>query len=396
MRPLGFRRKLVVALAVCGALALLGGYAAAEQPATRGKKAAVAPGDVISAEPFTAYFDPAQLIPLQADAWKILYRSTSALGEPIDVSGSILVPKTAWSGPGERPIISYAIGTHGMGDQCAPSYKLPRGTENEAGIMNTLLQQGWAVAVTDYEKLGTPGVHTYTVGISQGHVVLDAARAAMRLSGAGLSPDAPVGLWGYSQGGQSTAWAAQQAASYAPELAVKGAAPGGVPADLISIVDDVDGGPFSGLMFAAALGQDSAYPELDLEKYLNDAGRAAMEDGKNLCVEEATTKYSFKKISDYTTSNPLDTPEWQSRLNENRLGGGVKPAMPVYLYHGLVDELVPYDQAAMLREEWCGSGATVQWQDYPGEHVTAYVEAVPAAMLWMRDRFAGTPAPSTC
>ncbi|MGH3714162.1 MAG: lipase family protein [Micromonosporaceae bacterium] len=396
MRPLGFRRKLVVLLAVCGALALFGGYAAAEQPAAKVKKAASAPGDVISAEPFTAYLDQLKLIPMQANAWKILYRSTSALGEPIDVSGSILVPKSAWPGPGPRPIISYAIGTHGMGDQCAPSYKLPRGTENEAGIMNTLLQQGWAVAVTDYEKLGTPGVHTYTVGISQGHVVLDAARAAMRLSGAGLSPDAPVGLWGYSQGGQSTAWAAQQAASYAPELAVKGAAPGGVPADLISIVDDINGGPFSGLMFAAALGHDSAYPELDLETYLNDAGRAAMEDGKNLCVDEAVAKYSFKKISDYTTSNPLDTPAWQARLNQNRLGGGVKPAMPVYLFHGLADELVPYDQAAVLRTEWCGAGATVQWQDYPGEHVTAYVEAVPVAMLWMRDRFAGTPAPTTC
>ncbi|MGH3648032.1 MAG: lipase family protein [Micromonosporaceae bacterium] len=385
-----------MSVAVCAALALFGGYASAEQPAKRAKKPAGAPGDVISAEPFTAYLDQAKLIPIQADAWKILYQSTSALGEPIAVSGSILVPEAAWTGAGERPIISYAIGTHGMGDQCAPSYKLPRGTENEAGIMNNLLQQGWAVAVTDYEKLGTPGVHTYTVGISQGHVVLDAARAAMRLSDAGLSADAPVGLWGYSQGGQSTAWAAQQAASYAPELAIKGAAPGGVPADLISIVDDIDGGPFSGLMFAAALGQDSAYPELDLEKYLNDAGRAAMEDGKNLCVEEATSKYAFKKISDYTTSNPLDTPEWQARLTENRIGGAGTPSMPVYLYHGLVDELVPYDQAAVLRTEWCGNAATVQWQDYPGEHVTAYIEAVPAATLWMRDRFAGTAAPNNC
>ncbi len=389
-------RKLVVLVAVCAALALFGGYATAQQTPKRGPRAAAAPGDVISAEPFTAYLDPAKLIPIQADAWKILYQSTSALGEPIAVSGSILVPKSAWPGPGPRPVVSYSIGTHGMGDQCAPSYKLPRGTEQEAGVMSGLLQQGWAVAVTDYEKLGTPGVHTYTVGISEGRAALDAARAAMRLPGAGLSPDAPVGLWGYSQGGQSTAWAAQQAASYAPELAIKGAAPGGVPADLLSIVDDVDGGPFSALMFAAALGQDSAYPELDLEKYLNDAGRAAMEDGKNLCVEEAAAKYAFKKISDYTTSNPLDTPEWQARLTENRLGGDVKPAMPIYLYHGLIDELVPYDQAAVLRTEWCGNGASVQWQDYPGEHVTAYIEAVPAATLWMADRFAGTAAPNNC
>lgn len=243
------------------------------------------------------YLDPAKLVPLPAYGWKVLYHSVSATGNAIEVSGTVLVPKASWSGPGPRPLISYGVGTHGMGDQCAPSYELARGTDNEAEVLDNLLRQGWAEAATDFEKLGTPGVHTYAVGISQGHAVLDAARAAMRLPGSGLSADAPVGLWGFSQGGQPVAWAAQQAATYAPELAIKGAVAGGVPADLLGTVGDIDGGPFAGLGFGTLLGHDSAYRELDLERYLNDAGRAAMDDGKDDCAEEAVAKNAFKKIS---------------------------------------------------------------------------------------------------
>ncbi len=387
-------RRVVVSLAVLG-LAGAAGPALATDHRTAATTAA-APGDVVSAQSFTAYSDPAKLVPLPAKAWKVLYRSTSATGEAATVSGAILVPNTAWSGGGARPIVGYSVGTHGMGDQCAPSYYLAHGTENEASIMTSLLQQGWAVAVTDYENLGTPGTHTYAVGRSEGHAVLDVVRAASRLSGAGLSATAPVGLWGYSQGGQSTAWGAQLAASYAPELEIKGAAPGGVPADLLAIKAYVDGGAFSGLILAAGVGYDAAYPELDLDSYLTATGKAAAADVSDDCVAELTSKYAFHKITDYTSTDPTTTPAWKKRFNENRLGGSAKPSMPVYLYHGLADELVPYDQATRLRQEWCANGASVQWADYPGEHITAYIEAVPLALSWLRDRFAGKPPQSTC
>jgi predicted alpha/beta-fold hydrolase len=150
-------------------------------------------------------------------AWQVLYRSTNGRGDADAVSGTVMVPDTPWLGGGPRPIVSYAVGTHGLGDQCAPSYTLATGAESEYIVaMSLALAKGWAVAVTDYEGLGTPGDHAYMVSISAGRAALDIARAAARIPGAGLTPQAPIALWGYSQGGAATASAAEQAKDYAP------------------------------------------------------------------------------------------------------------------------------------------------------------------------------------
>jgi hypothetical protein len=114
-------------------------------------------------------------------ARQVLYRSTDALGEPMAVSGTVLVPTAPWAGPGSRPLVSYAVGTRSLGDDSAPSYTLSQGAEYEGLFVKGLLDQGWAVAVSDYQGLGTPGLHTYLVGPAQGHAVLDMARRCGRL-----------------------------------------------------------------------------------------------------------------------------------------------------------------------------------------------------------------------
>jgi hypothetical protein len=120
------------------------------------------------------------------------------------------------------------------------------------------LARGWAVAVTDYEGLGTPGEHTYTVAVCEGRAALDIARAAMRVPGAGLSEHAPVALWGYSQGGGAAASAGEQATHYTPELRTVGVAEGGVPSDLRAVLAGVDGGAGFALLAGATAGFDTA------------------------------------------------------------------------------------------------------------------------------------------
>jgi hypothetical protein len=127
------------------------------------------PGDVIRSERIDAYLVPG--LRLRARAWRVLYRSTGATGEATAVSGTVLVPRGR--SRGVRPLIGYAIGTHGIGDAAAPSRLLPRGLEWEAGLMAMALARGWAVAITDYQGLGTPGDHTYMVGRALGPNVLD-------------------------------------------------------------------------------------------------------------------------------------------------------------------------------------------------------------------------------
>ena len=121
------------------------------------------------------------------------------------MTGTVLVPTAAWTGGGPRPIVSFVAGTQGVGDGCAPSKSVTTGLNYEQGNIQTLLDQGWAVAVTDYEGLGTPGVHTYVIKDAEAHAVLDIVRAAMRLPGSGIATNAPVGLYGYSQGGGAVA-----------------------------------------------------------------------------------------------------------------------------------------------------------------------------------------------
>ncbi|MFJ6937241.1 lipase family protein [Streptomyces sp. NPDC101132] len=365
---------------------------AAETAASAATETAGAPGDLVGVAPSAFHPLPGQWT--DTKAWKIHYRSTTADGAPNVVSGTVIVPQDGRTGP--RPLITYAVGTVGMGDSCAPSNNLPHGTAMEANLIQQLTLRGWAVAVTDYEGLGTPGVHTYTVGPSAGHAMLDAARAAQKLTAAGLSADGPVGIMGYSQGGQAASWAAELHGSYAPELKVKGTATGGVPADLLKVADFNNGSYGSGLIFMAAAGQDAAFPELRLDAYLNPAGRALVGFFKENCVAVDSVAGSFKRISDLTTSNPLQQPDWQARLNQSKLGR-TAPAAPVYQYHALGDELIPYSVGRQLRADWCAKGANVHWETiWVGEHVSGVITEAVEAGDWLADRFAGRTASANC
>lgn len=188
---------------------------------------------------------------IPARAWQILYQSTDARGNPVAVSGTVLVPHNP-NGPADRPVIAWAPGTHGIADICAASYQYNAGTDYEVsfGVIPETLARGWAIVVTDYEGLGTKGDHTYPVGRAEGQAVLDAVRAAQQLPGAGIAPSAPVGIMGYSQGGHAAEWAAQLHARYAPELQMKGVAAGAGPSRIDEAFAYANNGvsPLSGVL----------------------------------------------------------------------------------------------------------------------------------------------------
>ncbi|GAA5129283.1 lipase family protein [Haloechinothrix salitolerans] len=331
------------------------------------------------------------------NAWQVLYRSTSATFEPNAVSGTVIVPQEAWTGDGERPLVSYAVGTHGLGPECAPSYKLATGSEQEFSLFSQALNRGWAVVVTDYEGLGTPGPHTYVAGRSLGHAQLDAARAAAELPEAGLSDATQVGFWGYSEGGFSTAWASQRAADYAPELNVAGAAVGAAPADMEAMANLHDGGPASGLVLAAAVGLARAYPDAPFEEILTDEGKEMAAEISTQCVEEFSVRYAFRSLSSYTTvDDPMSLPEWQKVLDDIELGN-TTPKAPAMIYHSPTDELVTFDQAITLNEAWCAGGGTVQFQPaVVGDHVLGAITGAPLAVDYLGGRFSGQQPPNTC
>lgn len=165
-------------------------------------------------------------------AWKLLYSSTDNQGRPAAVSGTLAVPTAPWTGTGARPVVAFHPGTLGLGPQCAFSKQLAGAfqDEYEGDNIAALLKAGYAVAATDGPGYLDGRTHRYVAGTDSGHALLDIARAAPAVPGSGLSRQAKVGLWGYSEGGAASLWAAQLAAGYAPELNVVGDASGGVPA----------------------------------------------------------------------------------------------------------------------------------------------------------------------
>ena len=346
------------------------------------------PGDVIATVPTNFGLNG------DVTSTAIKYRSTSATGARNYVTGTLLVPKAAWTGGGPRPVVSFAPGTQGVGDTCAASTTIPASTFYQQSTLQSLLGRGWAVTVTDYEGIGTSGDHTYVIKDAEGHALLDIVRAAQRMPNSGVAANAPVAFWGYSQGGQAAAAAAELEASYAPELNVVGTAAGGVPSDLGPLAEHLDGPGnfwFSFLAFAA-LGLNAAYPELNLESYLNDAGRQLLTQGRNACLIDGLPLGAGRHISDITTRNPLTDPQWQARIAEQRLGDEA-PAAPVLLYHGTTDEIIPFAQGTRLRDAWCAGGARVEWQEHATDHIFGVLID---ASGWLDARFKNQPFTPTC
>ena len=352
-----------------------------------------ASGNIIRSRASVLAADPVGKAPVAGvKSTQVLYNSTDAKGQAIAVSGTVLVPTAPYLGLGGRPLITFAPGTRGLGQDCAPSYTLAEGTDYEFSSINAALQKGYAVAVTDYQGLGTPGPHTYMVGKSMGHAVLDMARAAERLTGSGLSTTSPVGIWGYSEGGAAAGWASEQAASYAPELNLKGVAMGGVPGDLLAVASMLDGSAFLSLELMTAVGYDKAYPELNLNSYLNQAGKDLLTTAKKQCFvsldgfgQIAGTAY--KHVSDYTLTDPLANATWKARLNENKLGSG-KPTVPVFQYHAVSDNLVQFAQAKTLKNNYCAKGVNETWLELPNaEHALASVQGQGPALDFLTARF---------
>ncbi len=150
----------------------------------------------------------------------LLYRSKDLSGKVTAVSGSVAIPKGK-APKGGWPIITYAHGTTGAADACAPTkgYDKDKLTSYAFPLLKRWIKAGYAVVRTDYDGLGTPGVHQYLVGTSEGRSVLDAVRAARAFDGK-LSKRYMIA--GHSQGGHAALFAAAAAPKYLPELKLRG------------------------------------------------------------------------------------------------------------------------------------------------------------------------------
>lgn len=335
--------------------------------------------------------------PDSASAYRILYRSTGLNGEPIPVSGVVILPSGPIP-PGGRPIVAWAHPTTGVEDQCAPS-RAAVFFQSVQGL-RAMLARGFIVTATDYPGLGTPGPHPYLVGISEGRAVIDSVRAARQLPNAGAARR--FAAWGHSQGGQAALFTGILAKAYAPELDLAGVAAAAPATELATLLaDDLDtdggrnltamtlwswsrvyGAPLTGVVTRQAVPVIDELAADCIERFFD----VLIRRGPTRALER-----SFLVDDRFAAREP-----WRSLLRRNT-PGVVPRSIPVFLAQGTADTLVRPTVTRDYAMKLCRAGTPVQFDELPGVgHLFAARDSADSAVAWMEARLRGAPPPSNC
>jgi pimeloyl-ACP methyl ester carboxylesterase len=384
--------RVAGALICAAAFGLPAGTAHAQTPFYRASAQELAgpPGTIIRSEPML-------FAPAGAQAYRVLYRSTGLSGEPIAVSGVIVVPPGPAPAAG-RPIVAWAHPTTGVVPHCAPSLAIFV-FQQMAGLRQ-LIEQGAVVAATDYPGLGTVGPHPYLVGDSEARAVIDSVRAARSLPGVGGGNDFAV--WGHSQGGQASLYTGLIARSYAPELHLVGVAAAAPATSLVTLMGDdfkTSGGKN---LTAMTLWSWSRVFGAPIDKVVLPDAMPAVDRLADECIESIfdilARRQTEKPLEQHFLSVPnIATVEPWHTLAAHNTPGPLPSTIPLFLAQGTTDNIVAPDVTRAYMQRQCKAGGKVTMMWVPGVgHGFVARDSANAAVAWMMARFAGQPAPSDC
>lgn len=320
----------------------------------------------------------------------LLYRSRSLRGRTIAVSGSVAIPKGR-APKGGWPVISYAHGTTGAADKCAPTrgYDAGKLTSYAYPLLQRWLKAGFAVVRTDYEGLGTPGVHQYLRGEPEGRSVLDAVRAARRYEPR-LSKRFVIA--GHSQGGHAALFAAAAAPQWVPELRLRGTvalAPAShLKAQFQAATGVASAGGGLGAIIALGLrAVDTADPALGVPSLLTPQAAGLYPQTASRCYDQLSQPDSFGGLplnrflrvgADLT---PLLTVVGESDPEHLRM------RTPVRIEQGTADQTVFPTFTNALVDEYAANGVKVTYKTYEGVTHGGVVDAAAGdATKWIRSR----------
>ena len=328
-------------------------------------------------------------------AQRILYVSERPDGTRAVSGGMIFIPNLP-APPEGRNVVAWEHGTLGMGPGCVPS----RSTDPTADIytfIGPMMAQNWVVVATDYVGLGTPGPNQYLVAQAEVRDVVNAVRAARAIPQA--EANNRYATFGHSQGGHSSIWTGHLGADYAPELELVGVA-AAAPALNLPEIASAQWSTVVGWVIGSDLIESwpTYYPDLDVDAVLTESGRDAQARLAAECIKlSGLEALAREKLGQkFFSVNPLTFPVWTESLQAQT--PPVMPVdMPVFIAQGTSDEVVLPWPNAMIQEQWCQAGSTVEFLWMGGvNHMDAAHVSGPAAVVWIADRFAGRQATSTC
>lgn len=341
--------------------------------------ALAAPGTIVRKERVVA-------APEGAIAWRVIYHSTDVDGADTLVSGLIIAPSTPATA-NSRTVVSWAHPTTGTAPRCAPSSGVAPFVFIEG--LSEFLAAGHVVVATDYAGMGIAGPPSFLIGATEAANVLDIVRAAQAIPETGAS--ARVVLWGHSQGGHASIFAAKRAFSYAPELSIAGiavAAPATDLGDLLTAdIGDVSGVTIGAYAFTSyAKAYASRLPPDPLTTILTADGAAAAPRMDALCLLGQNSELhaiADPLIGSFVSGDPSKVPPWAQILAENTPDNTPLP-MPLFVAQGARDTLVRPAITANFVAAQVAAGTTVESHILPkATHATVALDAMPDLMKWM-------------
>jgi acetyl esterase/lipase len=321
----------------------------------------------------------------------LLYRSTGPDGKANAVSGSLALPKGK-PPKGGWPVISYAHGTTGSADSCAPT----RGYDGDMlvsyayPLLKRWLKAGYAVVRTDYEGLGTPGVHAYLGGPTEGYSVLDAVRAART-----LEPRLARRLIiaGHSQGGHAALFAASLAPNWTPELRLRGTvafAPASHLSEQFPLTTQIasPGGGLGGIIGLGLRAIDTAGLGVDVPALLTPEATALYPQTETECLDALGKPDSWGGLPlNQVFRSGADLGPLLAVIDQND-PENVKIRTPVRVEQGVDDATVFKGYTDQLVDQYEGANVPVTYKVYPGvSHGGVVTSAAGDSTKWIRGRF---------
>ncbi len=338
-------------------------------------------------------------------AYRLLYTSQTAAGEPNVVSGFFAVRTGPPPGPNGRPLVAVAHSTTGIAPDCgisqAPFTPGSTGYGTWAPIMSGMIGAGFAVVATDYANLGVANTTpNYLIQKGQAYDVLNSLRAAKQLAVDQIDVS-KIAIFGHSQGGHAVMSAAYEAPRYAPELAISGTvalAPAfNPPAPMLNkflgaAPDEPNPGALADLSNAAN-SLVANYPgQFELSDVFTEKGIEAAKVGLTKCQYAIREAFSGPK-KDYLKANA----SMNLKLVQENSPIYAQYTIPLLIQQGLLDTAVAPGFVLAAARTFCQQGSDVTLQTFPADgHFTLLYTGAPDAIAWMQDRFEGKPTQSSC
>lgn len=328
-----------------------------------------------------------------ARAYRILYSTTDQHNSPAVSTAAVFVPKGE-APPGGWPVIAWAHGTVGLGDDCTPSAQPRSARDNE--YLSHWLDQGYVVVGSDYTGLGTPGLMSYLNSVATAHAIIDSVIAAHHMN-LPLSPK--WALVGQSQGGAAAVASARWATEFSKGsgLDYRGVVATGTPANIDDVI--ITAGP--DMVLPPGLGPiASAYTayilagfrELrpDVHSVLTPAGLTAADQAETLCTAPLSAAVAGLTPPQFFSAPLASLPGMRGALADFMGTPVTGYDRPIFLGVGLKDRDVPPSSTLKFADQLKANGQDVALYVYPeDDHSSTVLTSMADSTPFLQAQFAG-------